>query len=508
MVCAFLSIGSNGAYGAPQIDFVGNIYCHDGVGLEPAGNITIELENIPSEEAASKSTNGYYRKSAPYGSVYYHNVTLIYKIGNRILHIERVFVSKDRIKRRANSLIYKLDKVILDNQCDELKSEFHENFIRKHDKKTVNGAEGAASSIEQTVNGAERVALIIEVIKYMWALASVGYGAPGDPAEPTTSSTITTITRVENSALPLSANPSFKEGPGNLLASSRNELFPSFGFRYSPSRSKAPSILTNTAALALDEYGGEISIDCKLNSGSYLTGNINAIAHLFNRFVFGVGYYRNHNEENLKVGYDVDNELESSFTLNEDALLLSFSYRASDNLAFGVTNKYNYQIVKKPSYVDKTDSYGYYSDDPSEERLLSQVDSLVYTSDTNTSYDLDLSLAVDILSRFRIGATIINLLGSELIVDDNLESNRGYGIGVTTFLERYHVGIDIENTERFGTDSSFGVSYILMNNWELGAGYLTRDNTKKLSIRYGALYLSLSHGDVGYNYRFSSRFSF
>ena len=47
MVCAFLSIGSNGAYGAPQIDFVGNIYCHDGVGLEPAGNITIELENIP-----------------------------------------------------------------------------------------------------------------------------------------------------------------------------------------------------------------------------------------------------------------------------------------------------------------------------------------------------------------------------------------------------------------------------------------------------------------------------
>lgn len=485
-VGVYLSLSINTASGAPQIDFVGNVYCIVGHSIQPAGNITVELLHIPSEAAATKTTNGYYRKPAPFDMVYDHNVTLIYKVGNKVLHTEPVFVSKGyRLKRRGYSLIYKMDKVVINKSCDELDFDYAKYLARKQDEpEVINGYDGAFS--------------FVELIRYIFV--TLGAGFAGSPGE-------STINRVEKSTLSIVEQTPFNEGTGNLLSFSRNELFPSFGFRYSPSRTKAPSILTNPAALAL-ESGAEISSDLKVNSGPHLMGNINASVPLSDRWVLGIGFYLNINKEYRTVIYDNEKKLDGSFKLSEYALLLSVSYRLTDNFAIGITNKYQSQRVENPAYVERTETYGYYSSDASEEELLSQVDSIVTKVDTNTLNDFDLSLAFDVLPKIRIGATLINVLGSKLIVNDKLKSNRGYGIGVTTFLDRYHFGFDIENTKRYGLNSSFGLSYIPINDWEFGVGYLTRGKTKKISIRYRSLYLSAMHGDVGCIYSVGSRFRF
>ncbi len=490
-ICIFLIISSDGANGSPQIDFVGNIYCNDGVGELPLKDITIELDHIASEKAISSQGSGYYRKRAPFGLVYDHNVTLLYKIGDRIVDQQSVFVSKgNRLRKRNNSLIYKMDKMVFYGTCDQLKLEIKESITNGQSKDPK----------KKNANGVEAATPLMEVTRYLLMLSSSSFGVPhGAPLG-------STVTKVKHRVIPLSVMTSFEEGPGNLLAYSRNTLFPAFGFRYAPGRERAPSILTNSASSALG-YSGQISSNFKLNSRKHLTGNINAVSPLFKRFILGVGGYLNNNEEELTVEYYKDNKLTSDFKFREYALLLSIAYRVSENIAIGVTHKYQHQKIDK-AYVKRIDEYGYSADNPLEEKLISQVDTLVKETDTHSSYDCDVSFAVDVFSKYRIGATLLNALGSELLVDGEVESNQGYGFGITAFLERLNLGIDMENTERFGINGSMGINYIPANNWELGAGYLTHEQTMKISARYRSLSFSVSHGDNDWTYSIGSRFNF
>lgn len=175
------SLIATSAFTKPHIDIVGNVYCCSGESQLPIGNITVELKDIPFERTRTKTSNGYYRIRGPFERLYNHNVTVVFRIGKRILHEETAFILPDsRLRKRNGSLVYKMDDVRLDMECAILKKMVFDN-IRNKDVES------------EESKGYEALTSPASFLRYLFLHIGTPFGEPPGP----------TITRIEESDLPI-----------------------------------------------------------------------------------------------------------------------------------------------------------------------------------------------------------------------------------------------------------------------------------------------------------------
>src|SRR5262245_27991789 len=83
------------AHASPQVDLVGNVFCRDETSYLPASGVVVELPDIGAR-TRSRHGNGYYRVRGPFGRMYDHNVTLVLKLGSRVVWRDTVFLARER----------------------------------------------------------------------------------------------------------------------------------------------------------------------------------------------------------------------------------------------------------------------------------------------------------------------------------------------------------------------------------------------------------------------------
>lgn len=249
------------------------------------------------------------------------------------------------------------------------------------------------------------------------------------------------------------------------------------------------------------EPGFEISLNTRIDF-SKLLGNINIYWSSFQGWMLGSAYYINIRELPRDVFYDSDKKIIDEFLLQEHAVLLAIARRVTDKFALGVTGKLQIQEIEIPSHIHRTDTYGYYYN-PAEEVLISQNDTLITDSETRTAFDVDMSSTFDISPRLRIGATLLNIVGSRLIETDTL-SNRGFGVGTTFFFEQVQLGADLEFTERMGLNGSVGVSYVPCENLEFACGFMSRNLAIQTMVKYRSLLITYQYSQRGHIFTVSS----
>ena len=468
-----------------NVKIVGNLYCEVTKGeLRPVSKLIVELNENPASNTLSIDGTGYFELKVPF-SLIDKQVILIVKNNDKELISEVVSTSRDseKFNRRSSSLIIKMKKEIVVGDCGQI-APFDRAYFNEYSKvrseENLEFGYGAGSFLNY-------LALI--------PFSSSGAGLPGE--EPI-------ITRVETSQLPLRI--SNVEENENVFEYARNQSFSQYGFRYSLGRSGSNSIVSNASLMSF-------SVSEEINSNFEFGRNgifwsVNSLFYTGNRLSFGAAYLIHYNEYDTDYFYADELSNKVDYALFENGLILSGAYRLSENLAFGLASKYLYQKFKVPEYVQRNSVFGYYESNPEEEYLIEVVDTTVANRISSDYLDFDASFSFDFSKGINLGGTLLGILGSKEYIEGEYVSNRGAGVGVTMFSDRLQYGMDVEYAKYTGFNSSVGLNYQYNNAIEISAGYLTKGQSIKLSVKYESLFLSMRSSNDGFFFSSGARLRF
>lgn len=465
-----------------EVKIVGSVYCQfSGNEMRPAKGLFIEALEYPSNFTLTKK-GGSFELVVPF-SFFGKDIVLNIKNNERDIHSYPVTLTRGSPKKRNNVLLFFAGNIYLDEgSCSSLET-LDTSYYSKYRNEKLKIKEDNEFNLWSFLDYARLITI-----------------APNAAPGPTRA----IISRVEEINIPIALES--RPENGRLFDRSRNSAFRYFGFRYSLGRTGSNAIITNPSTMAF-ESGYEIHTNFE-TKGDYDLWSANARFQQSGNFGLAVGYYRLSNENAISYNYGDENRLIDNFSVKEHGFLISTSYKMSPSFALGVSTKYLSQEIDGPSYVSRITTYGYETSDSEEEVILKVEDITVNETRANESIDFDISAVYEFESGYSAGITLLDVAGDKNILDNELVTNRGAGVGFSHFGGNYQIGIDIEYTEQLGTNTSFGGSYLFNEEVEFSGGYHSRKNTFKLGFRFKGIFISIRSGDEEFVLSSGGRFRF
>jgi hypothetical protein len=284
---------------------------------------------------------------------------------------------------------------------------------------------------------------------------------------------------------------------GGLLADARTLQFTSVGFRYASARDTTEAIVTNPSASAFAE-GWRLRI-----SGTGLIGGQPFRLHVGGSYTaedglaFGMAYYLQKNDDFRTVSYDDGATLSQKLSAVDHAVVAFAAKRLTPTVAVSVAFNAQLQHRAEPDYVQRLQS-----------DANGTTDEVVTRQEVSTTGDVALGLTIQACPSLRIGLSGQNILGSREVFKGVATRDRVAGGGISWFHGRLHVGADLEYSEISKANASFGASYIVSPNWELGGGYLTTERSVRLRLRFKSVDASIRHSDGGWSEYFGLKARF
>lgn len=455
---------------SPHIDIAGNVYIDylDG-SKEPFGDVIVELKNTSSTQVKTDNSNGYFRIRANWSDVFEKPVTIIFRIGEEVIASRTVTIYKNKsLRERDGSLLYKMkDTHIVEPENLDI-------LIKDNIRNYVN---------EQTdIIGAEATISLSSLLIYIFTQLFIPPGAEIPNY---------TITREETLSLPIEQEIYEYPKLGKLQHNIGSLYFIPYGFRYSPSRNLSESVMTNPSPIPFEQQF-EISSSgfISLNNDWYdnLVGYLGLYITISNDWRASIGY--SIQDENFLHEFIYDTTILENADANniEQILLLAISNQILPYLSIGLSFKYNHQTLSNiPSSIKRTEFYGFYNNDPTNEILIKTSDSIIKTTKNRQKISIDLSSTWDPFSNIRIGYSTINLINVSLTESYSIPSDIGVGIGMTIFLAQFQTALDLEYTQQEGLDFGLGLNFKPDSYQEYSIGF----NSEKISFQLGAKYRAI-----------------
>lgn len=466
-----------------KLSVVGNVRCKDSFGHAfPAGRLIVEPVGKYGSLSVTQENNGYYELDLPFEV--YDEVVLI-KIWNndKDLEVFPILLSKgDRLKRRNWGLVYISNDMNLKVRCDDIEP-FDEGFFISFKERK--------SSVKDDRYGK------YSFLYYLRLLASAVPGAPSPEED-------VLITRIEKSSYPVREFES--RNSKSVLDHNRTIGSQYLGFRYSLGRTSGNSILTNSSVIAF-ENSLELGTGVEIDDNSHLA-SITFRSPSLNDFYVGLGFFDYNANYDSTVLYDDGLSFEKEYSHYERISAFSLAYRLRADLAISILVKHLRQTENYPLRVDREVVYGIYSNFPEDEFIVSSDDVLIDKKLINDTVQFDFAFSWELSPKTSIGLAFINFTGQEELADGVIQSNRGVGVGVSRYYGRLQVGVDFENTEIFGFNSSLGASYKYSSDFDFSGGFITRDNTFKFSVEYKGIFLSFRHNHLESKFMTGARLVF
>lgn len=448
-------LGGRIAQASPQLDVVGNVFCIDGSSYIPAANVMIEIVEH-GVRTRTKRGNGYYQLRGQFSQMYDHEITIIAKMptrnaGLQIVYHNTFFIGRDRIRNRDGNIIYLMDRIDLEIGCAAF-----------DDSSDIYSDPPPASKR----NGWEASGGFLNWGLYLLLLAVANVGG------------------VDDSPSLIITQQAHTGHFGNIQFRNRTKNYRSLGFRYAPTRAVAEAQPVNPSAAALDQ-GTEISIQSTFPL-------LDEAMHLVlpaGPWAFGVT---------------------EAFMVSSDELLASHP----DG---GVASSGNYMALESSTHVSVARRILPNFSGAAAARLhvlrirdfARFVDGRLVTKwHTSVAPDMDVSAAWDILPGLRLGAAILGVFDARTRAVNEQPDGRTIGAGISFCWGRLHLGADAERSRSTGWNGSVGADAMLLNEVEVGGGFLSIANTLRLSLRLRSLLVTWSRSSEGQDVALGARFRF
>ena len=253
------------------------------------------------------------------------------------------------------------------------------------------------------------------------------------------------------------------------------------GFNFSPSRDMSEAVFWNASAIAFSNKPTNISLLTNLKNNGKLGGYFRLSE---NTSIGGGAIYTMQDEFRKTVfGKKDGNTLDIDTTkmkLKEYAVFLSPSFKVNPSLSLGITLKSVWQDFTIPhilfvSILDDTRGLGTFTD----------------STVVKQHFDVDVSATYKITNALQLGASLMNLAGTELYADAFIpgqanipvQKQRSLGLGLTYKWQRLNVGTDVLFTEDGLYDASVGINYVPFNNALISGGFAVKQMSYSLAFR-------------------------
>ncbi|RYG01487.1 MAG: hypothetical protein EOO02_12665 [Chitinophagaceae bacterium] len=381
-----------------------------------------------------------------------------------------------------SKLVDKQVSVYLVSKCNDCKPIVQRVFVSKPLITIANWKlDTSCSYVEMSAANADKMLAESKGVKGTdLAKASVGSAALAAP------SLLNTITNSFFSIISITNGGDFPaERLGPKLITYGQSEFGSYmqntattGFNFSQGRDGSEAVFSNVATLAARSSENNVSLFTNfrnnLKAGGYFK--------VANKLSLGAGVRWYGQDEFRFVHYEREdgNNIEHdsvSFKLNEYIVNLAGSYKINEKLAVGLSIKRSIQNFSRP--IQAT--------------VNPVPNPVVFTNqnDSKKNIDADLSVSYAATESLNLGATVFNVLGTEMYADifTPAQTSREYfnqralGLGATYKLNRFNFGVDALMNKEGLYDISVGANYVPFNNALISAGFAFLNTSYSIAFR-------------------------
>lgn len=232
--------------------------------------------------------------------------------------------------------------------------------------------------------------------------------------------------------------------------------------------------------MAMRQSGSNISLFTNFRNNVKAGG----FYQLSSKFAIGAGVRWYGQDEFRTVEYQPNSDVGAiqlfndslSLKLNEYIINVAASYRVNDKLGVGLAIKHTTQNFSRPVKV-----------------FIESGKPSVFTNEnySKTKIDADLSVSYAATESLNLGATLLNVFGSELYsdvflpgaIEKPLYQQRAVGIGAMYKLDRLNIGTDILLNKEGLYDISLGANYVPFNNALISAGFAFLNSSYSIAFR-------------------------